>query len=150
MSVVDSLVEVSLLEPEDFLKIKETLTRIGVASKKDNTLYQSCHILHKQGKYYIVHFKELFMLDGKPSNFSEDDMSRRNTIATLLEQWGLLKVVRPEYIAELMAPIEQQILMCDNREDILMMACAMMQRTNEIFVNELGEDGAKIMYEDYV
>lgn len=107
MSIVDSLVEVSLLEPEDFLKIKETLTRIGVASKKDNTLYQSCHILHKQGKYYIVHFKELFMLDGKPSNFSEDDMSRRNTITTLLEQWGLLKVVRPEYIAELIVPISQ-------------------------------------------
>ena len=107
MSIVDSLVEVSLLEQEDFLKIKETLTRIGVASKKDNTLYQSCHILHKQGKYYIVHFKELFMLDGKPSNFSEDDMSRRNTITTLLEQWGLLKVVRPEYIAELIVPISQ-------------------------------------------
>ncbi len=98
MSVVDSLVEVSLLEQEDFLKIKETLTRIGVASKKDNTLYQSCHILHKQGKYYIVHFKELFMLDGKPSNFSEDDMSRRNTIATLLEQWGLLKVITEEHL----------------------------------------------------
>ena len=117
MSIVDSLVEVSLLEPEDFLKIKETLTRIGVASKKDNTLYQSCHILHKQGKYYIVHFKELFMLDGKPSNFSEDDMSRRNTIATLLEQWGLLKVVRPEYIAELMAPISQIKIISHKEKD---------------------------------
>jgi hypothetical protein len=117
MSVVDSLVEVSLLEQEDFLKIKETLTRIGVASKKDNTLYQSCHILHKQGKYYIVHFKELFMLDGKPSNFSEDDMSRRNTIATLLEQWGLLKVVRPEYIAELMAPISQIKIISHKEKD---------------------------------
>ena len=107
MSVVDSLIEVNLLEQEDFLKIKETLTRIGVASKKDNTLYQSCHILHKQGKYYVVHFKELFMLDGKPSNFSDEDKARRNTIANLLEQWGLLKVVRPEYIAEQMAPISQ-------------------------------------------
>ena len=117
MSVVDSLVEVSLLEQEDFLKIKETLTRIGVASKKDNTLYQSCHILHKQGKYYIVHFKKLFMLDGKPSNFSEDDMSRRNTIATLLEQWGLLKVIRPEYIAELMAPISQIKIISHKEKD---------------------------------
>ena len=117
MSIVDSLVEVSLLEQEDFLKIKETLTRIGVASKKDNTLYQSCHILHKQGKYYIVHFKELFMLDGKPSHFSEDDMSRRNTIATLLEQWGLLKVVRPEYIAELMAPISQIKIISHKEKD---------------------------------
>jgi len=117
MSIVDSLVEVSLLEPEDFLKIKETLTRIGVASKKDNTLYQSCHILHKQGKYYIVHFKELFMLDGKPSNFSEDDMSRRNTITTLLEQWGLLKVVRPEYIAELIVPISQIKIISHKEKD---------------------------------
>ena len=117
MSVVESLVEVNLLEQEDFLKIKETLTRIGVASKKDNTLYQSCHILHKQGKYYIVHFKELFMLDGKPSNFSEDDMSRRNTIATLLEQWGLLKIARPEYIAELMAPISQIKIISHKEKD---------------------------------
>jgi hypothetical protein len=117
MSVVESLVEVNLLEQEDFLKIKETLTRIGVASKKDNTLYQSCHILHKQGKYYIVHFKELFMLDGKPSNFSEDDMSRRNTIATLLEQWGLLKITRPEYIAELMAPISQIKIISHKEKD---------------------------------
>jgi hypothetical protein len=117
MNVVDSLVEVSLLEQEDFLKIKETLTRIGVASKKDNTLYQSCHILHKQSKYYIVHFKELFMLDGKPSNFSDDDKARRNTIATLLEQWGLLKVVRPEYIAEMMAPISQIKIISHKEKD---------------------------------
>ena len=117
MSVVDSLVEISLLEQEDFLKIKETLTRIGVASKKDNTLYQSCHILHKQSKYYIVHFKELFMLDGKPSNFSDDDKARRNTIATLLEQWGLLKVVRPEYIAEMMAPISQIKIISHKEKD---------------------------------
>ena len=88
------MLEVLLNEPDDFLKIKETLTRIGVASKKDhNTLFQSCHILHKQGRYFIVHFKELFMLDGKPSNFTEDDIGRRNTITTLLSDWGLLTIV---------------------------------------------------------
>ena len=88
------MLEVLLNEPDDFLKIKETLTRIGVSSKKENnTLYQSCHILHKQGRYFIVHFKELFMLDGKPSNFSEEDIARRNTIATLLSDWGLLTIV---------------------------------------------------------
>ncbi len=89
-----SMLEVVLNEPDDFLKIKETLTRIGVSSKKDhNTLFQSCHILHKQGRYFIVHFKELFMLDGKPSNFTEDDLPRRNTITTLLSDWGLLTIV---------------------------------------------------------
>ena len=93
MNVIDSLIEVTLPNEEDFLKIKETLTRIGVASKKDRKLYQSCHILHKQGKYYIVHFKELFALDGKPSNFSEEDVGRRNTIVNLLAEWGLLKLV---------------------------------------------------------
>ena len=88
------MLEVLLNEPDDFLKIKETLTRIGVASKKDhNTLFQRCHILHKQGRYFIVHFKELFMLDGKPSNFTEDDIGRRNTITTLLSDWGLLTIV---------------------------------------------------------
>jgi hypothetical protein len=96
MSLVDSFVEIKLGEEEDFLKVRETLTRIGVASRKDKQLYQSCHILHKQGKYYIVHFKELFALDGKPSNFSEEDKGRRNTIATLLADWGLIKVVNPE------------------------------------------------------
>ena len=93
MNLIETLLEVTLTEEEDFLKIKETLTRIGVASRKDKKLYQSCHILHKQGKYYIVHFKELFALDGKPSDFSEDDKGRRNTIATLLEEWGLIKIV---------------------------------------------------------
>lgn len=117
MSIVDSLVEVNLLEQEDFLKIKETLTRIGVASKKDNTLFQSCHILHKQGKYYIVHFKELFMLDGKPSNFSDDDVARRNTIASLLEQWGLLKVVNAESLKENMAPISQIKIISHKEKD---------------------------------
>jgi hypothetical protein len=92
ISIID-LVEVTLNEKDDFLKVRETLTRIGVASKKDRTLYQSCHILHKQGKYYIVHFKELFSLDGKPTDISENDLSRRNAIANLLEDWGLIKIV---------------------------------------------------------
>ena len=88
------MLEITLNEPDDFLKVRETLTRIGVASKKEhNTLFQSCHILHKQGRYFIVHFKELFMLDGKPSNFSDDDTARRNTIVTLLSDWGLLTIV---------------------------------------------------------
>jgi len=90
------MLEVRLEEPDDFLKTKETLTRIGVSSKKEhNTLYQSCHILHKQGRYFIVHFKELFLLDGKPSNFTADDLARRNTITTLLSDWGLLELVLP-------------------------------------------------------
>jgi len=89
----DGLVEVRLKNQDDFLKIRETLTRIGVASKKEKTLFQSCHILHKKGKYYIVHFKELFALDGKETNFSDSDKERRNTIATLLQDWDLLDVV---------------------------------------------------------
>ena len=93
MISIESLIEVTLKEPDDFLKVKETLTRIGVASKKSNTLFQSCHILHKQGKYYIVHFKELFALDGKPTDLNEDDISRRNTIAKLLAEWDLVTVV---------------------------------------------------------
>lgn len=88
----NDMLEVSLNEPDDFLKIRETLTRIGVASRKDNKLYQSCHILHKQGRYFIVHFKELFLLDGKKSNLEENDVARRNTIATLMSDWGLLTV----------------------------------------------------------
>ena len=107
MNVIDNLIEVTLPNEEDFLKIKETLTRIGVASKKDRKLYQSCHILHKQGKYYIVHFKELFALDGKPSNFSEEDMGRRNTIANLLEEWGLLKLVAVEKSQDPRTPLSQ-------------------------------------------
>ena len=86
------MLEVTLAEPDDFLKVKETLTRIGVASRKDRKLYQSCHILHKQGRYFIVHFKELFLLDGKKSNLEENDISRRNTIATLLSDWGLIDI----------------------------------------------------------
>lgn len=90
---VKDLVEVTLKEQDDFLKVRETLTRIGVASKKDNTLFQSCHILHKRGQYYVVHFKELFALDGKPTDITENDLARRNAIVNLLEDWGLLKVV---------------------------------------------------------
>jgi hypothetical protein len=93
MSILETLVEVKIGEEEDFLKIKETLTRIGVASRKEKKLYQSCHILHKQGKYYIVHFKELFALDGKPTNTSDEDIGRRNTIVHLLEEWDLIKIV---------------------------------------------------------
>ena len=90
---VKDLVEVTLKEQDDFLKVRETLTRIGVASKKDKTLFQSCHILHKRGQYYVVHFKELFALDGKPTDITENDLARRNAIVNLLEDWGLLKVV---------------------------------------------------------
>ena len=89
----DSMLEVTLSEPDNFLKVRETLTRIGIASKKDNTLYQSCHILHKQGRYFIVHFKELFALDGKDSNITSGDIERRNAIAGLLQDWDLLKIV---------------------------------------------------------
>lgn len=107
MNLIETLLEVTLAEEEDFLKIKETLTRIGVASRKDKKLYQSCHILHKQGKYYIVHFKELFALDGKPSNFSDDDKGRRNTIATLLEEWDLIKIVNKEMSENPKTPMNQ-------------------------------------------
>ena len=103
-TLIEDLVEIRLKNPEDFLKIRETLTRIGVAPKNDNRLYQSCHILHKQKRYYIVHFKELLALDGKQTNFSDDDRLRRNTIVALLEQWSLVEVVNPEQIAE-KAPI---------------------------------------------
>lgn len=100
------MLEVTLNEPDDFLKVKETLTRIGVASRRDNKLYQSCHILHKQGRYFIVHFKELFLLDGKPSNLLENDIQRRNTIVTLLSDWGLVTAVKPEQL-ENRAPLRQ-------------------------------------------
>jgi hypothetical protein len=100
MSLLNTLVEVKIAEEEDFLKIKETLTRVGVASRKEMKLYQSCHILHKQSKYYIVHFKELFALDGKDTNFSDEDRLRRNKIAFLLQEWGLLKIVDPDSIKD--------------------------------------------------
>ena len=101
-----NMLEVTLNEPDDFLKIRETLTRIGVASRKDNKLYQSCHILHKQGRYFIVHFKELFLLDGKKSNLEENDVGRRNTIATLMSDSGLLTVENKEQLQPI-APLRQ-------------------------------------------
>lgn len=107
MIKLETLVEVTLASDEDFLKVRETLTRIGVASKKEKKLYQSCHILHKQGQYYIVHFKELFGLDNKPSNFSDEDIARRNTIANLMAEWGLVKLVDPEKTKEPVAPMSQ-------------------------------------------
>lgn len=107
MNIVDDLVEVTLPSQDSFLKVKETLTRIGVASKKDKILYQSCHILHKQGRYYIVHFKELFILDGKANELSEEDAGRRNTIVNLLEEWGLVKAVLPEKVQDPVSPLSQ-------------------------------------------
>ena len=104
---VDQMVEVTLNEQDDFLKVRETLTRIGIASRKDKTLYQSCHVLHKQGRYYIVHFKELFALDGKPANFDQGDLARRNTIANLLNDWGLIKLVNENKSANPVAPMSQ-------------------------------------------
>lgn len=100
------MLEIILEEPDDFLKVKETLTRIGVASRKDKKLYQSCHILHKQGRYFIVHFKELFLLDGKKSNLEENDVARRNTIAVLMSDWGLITIEKPER-AKPVAPLRQ-------------------------------------------
>jgi hypothetical protein len=100
------MLEIVLNEPDDFLKVRETLTRIGVASRKEKKLFQSCHILHKQGRYFIVHFKELFLLDGKKSNLEESDVQRRNTIATLLSDWGLIQIVNEE-VAKDCAPLRQ-------------------------------------------
>ena len=104
---LEDFVEVRLPDPQAFLKVKETLTRIGVASKKDKTLYQSCHILHKQGHYYLVHFKEMFMLDGKPTDFSEEDRGRRNTIANLLAEWELVTLVDPSKSQEPLTPLNR-------------------------------------------
>ena len=105
--VGDQMVQVRLKTDDDFLKVRETLTRIGVASRKDNTLFQSCHILHKQGNYYIVHFKELFLLDGKPSNFDQSDEGRRNTITNLLADWGLVEIVDKTKTTEPLTPLSQ-------------------------------------------
>jgi len=102
----EDMLEVTIKQPDDFLKVRETLTRIGVASRKDKTLYQSCHILHKQGKYFIVHFKELFALDGKKATLVENDIQRRNTIAILLQDWSLIEIVKPTE-AENKAPLSQ-------------------------------------------
>lgn len=107
MNLLESLVEVKLTNEDDFLKVRETLTRIGVASKKEKTLYQSCHILHKQGRYYIVHFKELFSLDGKPSDFSDEDKGRRNAIANLIAEWGLVVLISPDQTKAPLTPLSQ-------------------------------------------
>lgn len=102
---LSNFIEVTLPQQENFLKVKETLTRIGISSKTENKLYQSCHILHKKGKYYIVHFKELFMLDGMPTTFPESDIARRNTIANLLAEWGLVKLVEVNKSKEPVVPV---------------------------------------------
>ena len=104
---VETLLEIRLKQDDDFLKVRETLTRIGVASRKDKKLYQSCHILHKKGRYYIVHFKELFSLDGKPTDFDDSDLGRRNTIANLLAEWGLIEIVQQEVSKSPIAPLSQ-------------------------------------------
>ena len=104
---INQLIEVTIKTDDDFLKVRETLTRIGIASRKNKTLYQSCHILHKRSKYFIVHFKELFALDGKPFNMSEDDVGRRNTIARLLSEWDLVTIVNPEVMQDLAAPLSR-------------------------------------------
>ena len=109
--------EVTLKQPDDFLKVRETLSRIGVASSKDKVLYQSCHILHKQGRYFIVHFKELFALDGKQADITDNDIERRNTIANLLSDWGLLKIITPD-LHENKAPLSQvKIISFKDKED---------------------------------
>ena len=111
------MVEVTLSEPDDFLKVRETLTRIGVASRKEKKIYQSCHILHKQGKYYIVHFKELFALDGKQTNFSSNDLQRRNRIAQLLSDWGLIGIVDSEKVKDLAALNQIKVLSFKDKSD---------------------------------
>jgi len=109
-------VEITLKQPDDFLKVRETLSRIGVASRKDKTLYQSCHILHKRGKYYILHFKQLFALDGKPTDISENDIARTNAIAKLLAEWGLVNLVQPEVLGEV-APLHQIKIITHKEKD---------------------------------
>lgn len=115
-NIVDSFVEVELTNSDDFLKVRETLTRIGISSPKERKLYQSCHILHKRGKYYIVHFKELFALDGKSTNFSDEDISRRNTIAKLLQDWGLVEV-KQKFNDETLAPMNQIKIISHKEKD---------------------------------
>ncbi len=115
---IDDLVEITLKEEDDFLKVRETLTRIGVSSRTENKLYQSCHILHKRGKYYIVHFKELFSLDGLPTDISETDIGRRNTITSLLEEWDLLSIVIPEKVKQPKVSLAQiKIISYNDKKD---------------------------------
>ena len=113
----DQMVEVILNEPDDFLKVRETLTRIGVASRKEKKIYQSCHILHKQGRYYIVHFKELFALDGKHANLTVNDVQRRNRIVNLISDWGLVTIVKPDSVTDV-APLNQiKVLSYKDKDD---------------------------------
>ena len=116
-TLIQAMIEVKLNEPDDFLKVRETLTRIGIASRKEKTLFQSCHILHKQGKYYIVHFKELFALDGKTTNFTENDQARRNSIANLLAEWELISLVEPDKSAEPTVPLSQLKILSFKEKD---------------------------------
>jgi len=118
----DDMVEITLKEPDDFLKVKETLTRMGVASKDGNRLYQSCHILHKQGRYFIVHFKEMFALEGKPANIMENDYHRRNTIATLIDQWSLADLVKPIPKEDLASVKEVKIISHADKENWTLIA----------------------------
>ena len=113
----DKMVEVILGEPDDFLKVRETLTRIGVASRKEKKIYQSCHILHKQGRYYLVHFKELFALDGKHANLTANDVQRRNRIARLLADWGLISVVKPESVSDITPHNQIKVLSYKDKGD---------------------------------
>ena len=116
-NIIQEMIEVTLNEPDDFLKVRETLTRIGIASRKEKTLFQSCHILHKQGKYYIVHFKELFALDGKTTNFTENDQARRNSIANLLAEWELVELVETDKSADLTVPLSQLKILSIKEKD---------------------------------
>ena len=116
-NIIESMIEVRLKEADDFLKVRETLTRIGIASRKEKVLFQSCHILHKQSRYYIVHFKELFALDGKASNFSENDKARRNTIANLLAEWELISLVDVDMSSDLTVPLSQLKILSFKEKD---------------------------------
>lgn len=130
---LEEFIEIKLPDPQTFLKVKETLTRIGVASKKDKTLYQSCHILHKQGRYYLVSFKEMFILDGKPTDFSEEDKGRRNTIANLLSEWGLITLVNPEKSSDPLTPLNKIkiISFAEKNEWTLVQKYSLGKRRNE-------------------
>ena len=116
-NIIQAMIEVTLKEPDDFLKVRETRTRIGIASRKEKTIFQSCHILHKQGKYYILHFKELFALDGKTTNFSENDEARRNTVANLLAEWELISLVEPDKSADPTVPLSQLKILSFKEKD---------------------------------
>ena len=134
----DSMLEVTLTQPDDFLKVRETLTRIGVASRKDKTLFQSCHILHKQGKYYIVHFKELFALDGKKATLINNDIQRRNTIAILLQDWNLIDIIEKETAISNKAPLSQiKVLPFKEKKELILSA---KYNIGKKIVKENGQD----------